>query len=136
MDVEGHFNRSDNRNLSSIRSYNPSIRLAYGRIDWRVNETNTLSAVMGQDWTPFASSTLPNMLETTGLGIAFGNPYERAPQFRSGYTHDFGRFQISPEIPVVLPAIALTPPAVTLSTQFAYPNPQPPPTHPPHPPPP
>jgi len=38
MDFEGNFNRSDNRNLSSIRSYNPSIRLAYGRIDWRVNE--------------------------------------------------------------------------------------------------
>jgi hypothetical protein len=120
MDFEGNFNRSDNRNLSSIRSYNPSIRLAYGRIDWRVNETNTLTAVMGQDWTPFASSTLPNMLETTGLGIAFGNPYERAPQFRSGYTHDFGRFQIMPEVAVVLPASGLTPSAVNLSNQLGY----------------
>jgi hypothetical protein len=109
MDFEGNFSRVDNRNLSSIRSYNPAIRLAYGRIDWRVNEKNTLTAVMGQDWTPFASSTLPNMLETTGLGIAFGDPYERAPQFRSGYTHDFGRFQLMPEIAVVLPAIGNTP---------------------------
>jgi hypothetical protein len=120
MDFEGNFNRSDNRNLSSIRSYNPSIRLAYGRIDWKVNETNTLTAVMGQDWTPFASSTLPNMLETTGLGIAFGNPYERSPQFRSGYTHDFGRFQLMPEIAVVLPAVGDTPSAANISNQLGY----------------
>ena len=120
MDFEGNFNRSDNRNLSSIRSYNPSIRLAYGRIDWRVNETNTLTAVMGQDWTPFGSSTLPNMLETTGLGIAFGDIYERSPQFRSGYTHDFGRFQLMPEIAVVLPAIGDTPGNNNLFNQLGY----------------
>ena len=120
MDFEGNFNRSDNRNISSIRSYNPSIRLAYGRIDWKVNETNTLSAVMGQDWTPFTSSTLPNMLETTGLGIAFGNPYERAPQFRSGYTHDFGRFQLMPEIAVVLPAVGDLPANANLFNQLGY----------------
>jgi hypothetical protein len=120
MDFEGNFNRSDNRNLSSIRSYNPSIRLAYGRIDWKVNDTNTLTAVMGQDWTPFGSSTLPNMLETTGLGIAFGNIYERSPQFRSGYTHDFGKFQLMPEIGVVLPAVGDTPSAANLSNQLGY----------------
>jgi hypothetical protein len=120
MDFEGNFNRSDNRNISSIRSYNPSIRLAYGRIDWKVNDTNTLTAVMGQDWTPFTSSTLPNMLETTGLGIAFGNPYERAPQFRSGYTHDFGKFQLMPEIAVVLPAVGDLPSAANLSNQLGY----------------
>jgi len=120
FDFEGNFNRSDNRNLSSIRSYNPSIRLAYGRIDWRTDEKNTLSAVIGQDWTPFVSSTLPNILETTGLGIAFGNPYERAPQFRFGYTHDFGKFQIMPEIAVVLPAIGDTPAAANLFNQLGY----------------
>jgi hypothetical protein len=120
MDFEGNFNRSDNRNLSSIRSYNPSIRLAYGRIDWRTDEKNTLSAVIGQDWTPFVSSTLPNILETTGLGIAFGNPYERAPQFRFGYTHNFGKFQIMPELAVVLPAVGLTPSAANLSNQLGY----------------
>ena len=120
MDFEGNFNRSDNRNLSSIRSYNPSIRLAYGRIDWRVDEKNTLSAVIGQDWTPFVSSTLPNILETTGLGLSFGDPYERAPQFRFGYTHNFGRFQVMPEIALVLPAIGLTPSAANLSNQLGY----------------
>ena len=120
MDFEGNFNRSDNRNLSSIRSYNPSIRLAYGRIDWRTDEKNTLSAVIGQDWTPFVSSTLPNILETTGLGIAFGNPYERAPQFRFGYTHNFSKFQLMPEIAVVLPAIGDTPAAANLFNQLGY----------------
>jgi hypothetical protein len=120
MDFEGNFNRSDNRNLSSIRSYNPSIRLAYGRIDWRLDDNNTLSAVVGQDWTPYGSSTLPNMLETTGLGIAFGDIYERAPQFRFGYTHNFGAFQIMPEIAVVLPAIGDTPSAADLSNQLGY----------------
>jgi hypothetical protein len=120
FDFEGNFNRSDNRNLSSIRSYNPSIRLAYGRIDWRTDEKNTLSAVIGQDWTPFVSSTLPNILETTGLGIAFGNPYERAPQFRFGYTHNFSKLQIMPEIAVVLPAIGDTPSAANISNQLGY----------------
>ena len=120
MDFEGNFNRSNNRNISSIRSYNPSIRLAYGRIDWRLDEKNTLSSVIGQDWTPFVSSTLPNMLETTGLGIGFGDPYERAPQFRFGYTHDFGKLQIMPEIAVVLPAIGDLPSAANLSNQLGY----------------
>jgi hypothetical protein len=120
MDFEGNFNRSNNRNISSIRSYNPSIRLAYGRIDWRLDEKNTLSSVIGQDWTPFVSSTLPNMLETTGLGIGFGDPYERAPQFRFGYTHDFGKFQLMPEIAVVLPAVGDLPSAANLSNQLGY----------------
>ena len=30
MDFEGNFNRSDNRNISSIRSNNPSLRLGVG----------------------------------------------------------------------------------------------------------
>jgi len=120
FDFEGNFNRSDNRNLSSIRSYNPSIRLAYGRLDYKVTDNDTVSALFGQDWTPFVSSTLPNMLETTGLGIAFGNPYERAPQFRLGYTHNFGSFQIMPEIAMVLPAIGDTPSAANISQQLGF----------------
>lgn len=120
FDFEGNFNRSDNRNLSSIRSYNPSIRLAYGRIDYKWDSSNTFSFLAGQDWTPFGSSTLPNMLETTGLGIAFGDIYERAPQFRFGYTHNFGGFQLMPEVAVVLPAVGLTPAAANLYNQLGY----------------
>jgi len=120
FDFEGNFNRSDNRNLSSIRSYNPSIRLAYGRLDYKAGEKDTLSFLFGQDWTPFTSSTLPNILETTGVGIGFGILWERAPQMRFGYTHDFGGFQLMPEIAVVLPAIGLTPSAANLSNQLGY----------------
>ena len=120
FDFEGNFNRSDNRNLSSIRSYNPSIRLAYGRLDYKPDDHNTLTFVFGQDWTPFGSSTLPNMLETTGLGIAFGDLYERAPQFRFGYTYDFGGFQLMPEVAMVLPAIGNTPAAANISNQLGY----------------
>lgn len=120
MDFEGNFNRSDNRNLSSIRSYNPSIRLAYGRIDYHVTPNDNINFVFGQDWTPFGSSTLPNMLETTGLGVAFGDIYERAPQFRVGYTHNFGSFQLMAESAMVLPAIGDTPAAANLFNQLGY----------------
>lgn len=120
FDFEGNFNRSDNRNLSSIRSYNPSIRIAYGRLDYKFSGSDTFSVLLGQDWTPFVSSTLPNMLETTGLGIAFGDPYERAPQFRFGWTHNFGGFQLMPEIAVVLPAVGDTPSAANLSNELGY----------------
>jgi hypothetical protein len=120
FDFEGNFNRSNNRSLSAIRSYNPSIRLAYGRLDYKLTDSDTLSAVFGQDWTPFGSSTLPNVLETTAMGIGFGNIYERASQFRFGYTHKFGSFQLMPEIAVVLPAMGDTPSAAFISNQLGY----------------
>jgi hypothetical protein len=120
MDFEGNFNRSDNRNLSSVRSSNPSLRLAWGRLDFSASDTNTFSALFGQDWTPFASSTLPNMLETTGLGIAFGTLYERTPQMRVGYTHKTAEFQIMPEFALTLPAVGLTPSAANMSEQLGY----------------
>ncbi|HTC67311.1 MAG TPA: hypothetical protein VK685_09260 [Candidatus Acidoferrum sp.] len=120
MDFEGNFNRSDNRNLSSIRSSNVGIRLAYGRVDYKFTVADTFSALFGQDWTPFTSSTLPNILETTGVGIGFGVLWERAPQMRFGWTHDFGAFQLMPEVAVVLPAIGDVPSAVNLSNQLGY----------------
>src|SRR5260370_10243370 len=85
------------------------IRVAYGRIDYRFGEKDTFSALFGQDWTPFGSSTLPNLLETTGLGLAFGTLYERAPQMRVGWTHDFSSFRLMPEVALVLPASGNTP---------------------------
>jgi hypothetical protein len=120
MDFEGNFNRSDNRNLSSIRSSNVGIRLAFGRVDYKFSNADTFSALFGQDWTPFTSSTLPNILETTGLGIGFGVLWERAPQMRFGWTHNFGAFQLMPEIAVVLPALGDVPSAVNLSNQLGY----------------
>jgi hypothetical protein len=120
MDFEANFNRSDNRNLSSIRSSNVGIRLAYGRIDYKFTSADTFSALFGQDWTPFTSSTLPNMLETTGLGIGYGVLWERAPQMRFGWTHNFGAFQLMPEVAVVLPASGEVPSAANISNQLGY----------------
>ncbi len=89
-DYEGNFSRANNRNLSSIRSSMPSIRLAYVRLDYKLGEKDTVSALLGQDWTPFSSSTLPNLLETTILGGGYGSLWERDPQIRFAWTHDFG----------------------------------------------
>jgi hypothetical protein len=96
-----------NRNISTIRSSMASIRLAYGRVDHKFNDQTSIFALFGQDWTPFGSSTLPNIFETTGLGLGFGTLYERAPQFRFGVGHKFGGSRnvfIQPEFAVVMPA--------------------------------
>src|SRR5260370_36888786 len=99
----------------------PSIRLAYGRIDYRFGEKDTFSALFGQDWTPFGSSSLPNLLESTGLGLAFGTLYEREPQMRVGWTHDFGGgFKLMPEVAMVFPLFGNVPPAANLSNQLGY----------------
>lgn len=112
-DFEGNFSRANNRNISSIRSNALQIRLGYGRIDWKANDKNSIFFLAGQDWTPFASSTLPNLFETTGLGIGFGTLYERDPQFRFGVAHDFGGFKLSPEFAVVLPGFGNLPADLT-----------------------
>lgn len=107
FDFEGNFSHALNRNISTIRSSMASIRLAYGRIDHRFSERNSIFGVFGQDWTPFGSSTLPNLFETTGLGLGFGTLYERAPQFRFGIGHNLGgerNFFLQPEFAVVMPA--------------------------------
>jgi hypothetical protein len=109
FDFEGNFSAVDNRNLSSIRSNAPSLRLAYARIDYHFDSNNTFSALFGQDWTTFGSSTLPNILETTGLGIDFGSLYERLPQMRVGYTHKSGDFAFMPEFSIDLPGSGLVP---------------------------
>lgn len=107
FDFEGNFSRVNNRNISSIRSSMPSIRLAWMRIDRRFGEKTTGFALFGQDWTPFGSSTLPNLIETTGLGIGYGTLYERAPQARFGVNYKVGgkrALSFQPEFALVLPA--------------------------------
>ena len=111
-DFEGNFSRVANRNISTIRSSMFQIRLAYARVDYAASDHTTLHALFGQDWTPFGSSTLPALFETTGLGVGYGTLYERAPQFRAGITHNFGgsrTFKIQPEVAVVLPAFGNVP---------------------------
>jgi hypothetical protein len=120
MDFEGNFNRSDNRNISSIRSSNPSLRLAWARVDYAPDQKNIFSALFGQDWSPFGSSTIPNITETTSMGIGFGTLYERTPQMRIGYTHKSRTFQFMPEFAVTLPASGLAPSAAYVSQQLGY----------------
>jgi hypothetical protein len=108
LDFEGDFTRANNRNISSIRSSQPSLRLAWVRIDRRFNEKLAGFALFGQDWSPFASSTLPNMIENTNFGgIGFGAIYQRVPQTRFGFSYDMGgarSVKIAPEFAIVFPA--------------------------------
>ena len=113
-DFEGNFSAVDNRNISSYRSPALQLRLAYGRIDFSVTDKSTVYGVFGQDWTTFGSSTLPNTLETTGLGIAFGTLYERTPQVRGGFVHKFdGGFRILGEVAAAMPSFGNVPSGTT-----------------------
>ncbi len=121
FDFEGNFTRDLNRNISTVRSSQASIRLAYGRVDHRFNETTSAFALFGQDWTPFGSSTLPAIYETTGMGLGFGTLYERAPQFRFGVGRKIGGSRnlfFQPEFAVVMPAYGNDPKAI--DNQLGY----------------
>src|SRR5882672_7744638 len=113
FDFEGDFTRVNNRNISSIRSSQPSIRLAWARIDRRFNDKITGFALFGQDYSPFVSSTLPNMIENTNFGgIGFGAAYERMPQVRAGFNYNAGgerSWKIQPEFAIVFPAFGNLP---------------------------
>jgi len=107
FDFEGDFTRANNRNISSIRSSQPSIRLAWARIDRALTERTTGFVLFGQDWSPFVSSTVPNTIETTGFHLGYGNPYERVPQFRFGLNYNAGgsrALKFQPEFAIVIPA--------------------------------
>lgn len=108
FDFEGNFTRVNNRNISSIRSSQPSIRLAWVRIDRRFNDKTSAFALFGQDWSPFVSSTLPNMIENTNFGgLGYGAAYTRMPQARFGLNFKAGgsrSLQFGPEIAIVVPA--------------------------------
>lgn len=84
-DFEGNFSEVDNRDVSSIRSNEPQLRLAYVRLDYHASEGTDLFFVGGQDWTLFGSGALPNLLETTFLGAYWGDVYERSPQLVGGF---------------------------------------------------
>lgn len=122
FDFEGDFTRVGNRNISSIRSSQPSIRLAWVRIDRRLTENTTGFALFGQDWVPFASSTQPNMIENTNFGgLGYGAPYTRAPQARFGFNYNAGgsrAWKFQPEFAVVLPAFGDLP--TNVADQLAF----------------
>jgi hypothetical protein len=108
FDFEGDFTRVNNRNISSIRSSQPSLRLAWVRIDRVLSEKTTGFVLFGQDYTPFASSTQPTTVENTNFGgLGYGAAYERAPQVRFGLNYNAGgshSLKFQPEFALVLPA--------------------------------
>jgi hypothetical protein len=124
MDFEGNFTATDNRNISSIRSSQMSIRLAYGRMDYAISDKNSVYALFGQDWTLYGSSTLPNTIETTGLGLGFGSLYERSAQVKGGVLHNFGgsrTWKVLADIAAVMPSFGNVP----SGTNFQIPGPNP-----------
>src|SRR5207253_5199737 len=64
FDFEGDFTRVNNRNISPIRSSQPSISLSWVRIDRSFNDMMSAFALFGKDWAPLVSSTMPNMIAT------------------------------------------------------------------------
>jgi hypothetical protein len=118
-DFEGDFTRVANRNISSIRSSQFGIRLAWARLDRKLDDKATFFALFGQDWTPFGSSTLPALVEVTGLGVGFGSLYERAPQVRLGFNFKASdRVSIGPEVAAVLPVYGNLP--ANVADQLAF----------------
>src|SRR6185369_5254986 len=122
FDFEGDFPRVNNRNITSIRSSQPSLRLAWVRLDRRFNDNDSAFVLFGQDWSPFVSSTMPNMIENTNFGgVGYGAAYTRIPQARFGFNHKFGGsrdFRFSPEFAIVLPAFGNLP--ADVSNQLAF----------------
>ena len=103
FDFEGNFTNVNNRNISSNRSSQPTLRLAWARLDTTIAETPVF-VQFGQDWTIFGSSTLMDLFETTGFGFAQGNLCERLPMFRTGAQFGKGDFKVQPEFAVALPS--------------------------------
>ena len=118
FDFEGNFSAVDNRNLSSIRSNAPSLRLAYARVDYHFDENNTFSALFGQDWTVFRiAPPCPTFSRPPALASISASLWERLPQMRAGYTHKSGDFAFMPEFSINLPASGLVP---DLQDQLGY----------------
>lgn len=118
-DFEGNFSRVDNRNVSSIRSSAFQIRLAWVRLDYAAGDKTDIFFQGGQDWTIFGSTALPSILETTGLGVYFGDLYERSPQMRLGLVQKLGgsrNFKFSPEFAVMMPSEGNLPADATLTS--------------------
>jgi hypothetical protein len=84
-DFEGNFSEADNRDVSSIRSNEPQLRLAFVRLDYHASDSTDIFFVGGQDWTLFGSGAMMNILETTFNGAFWGNIYTRSPQLRGGF---------------------------------------------------
>ena len=106
-DFEGNFTEADNRDVSSIRSSQFSIRQAWVRMDYAASDKTDIYFEGGQDWTLFGSSALPNLMETTALGYWYGDVYERSPQFQFGLVEKLGgtrNFKLAPTFAIMMPS--------------------------------
>jgi hypothetical protein len=106
-DFEGNFSEVDNRDISSIRSNEPQLRLAFVRLDYHASDAFDVFFVGGQDWTLFGSGALENIVETTFNGAFWGNVWERSPQLRGGFiwTLDKERHvNLEPQFGVMMPS--------------------------------
>ncbi len=100
-DFEGDYTDVSNRNISSVRSNQFTLRLAWMRLDHKIGGLPWF-AEFGQDWSLLGSSTLPALFETTGLGVGMGGFYERIPQFKTGIQFHAGDLKIQPEVAIVM----------------------------------
>jgi hypothetical protein len=105
FDFEGDYTIVNNRNVSSSRSSQPSLRHAWMRMDAKLGEVPWF-AEFGQDWTLLGSSIVPDYIESTNNGVAFGSIYERLPQIKTGLQFHAGELKIQPEFALVWASFA------------------------------
>jgi hypothetical protein len=106
-DFEGNFSEVDNRDVSSIRSNEPQLRLAFVRLDYHASDTFDAFFVGGQDWTLFGSGAMENIVETTFNGAYWGNIYERSPQLRGGFVWTLDKkhkVNFEPQFGIMMPS--------------------------------
>jgi hypothetical protein len=106
-DFEGNFSEVDNRDISSIRSNEPQLRLAFVRMDYHASDLFDVFFVGGQDWTLFGSGALENIVETTFNGAFWGNIWERSPQLRGGFIWTLDKphhVNLEPQFGIMMPS--------------------------------
>jgi hypothetical protein len=106
-DFEGNFSEVDNRDVSSIRSNEPQLRLAFVRLDYHASDAFDVFFVGGQDWTIFGSGALENIVETTFNGAFWGNSWERSPQLRGGFVWTLDKLHkvnFEPQFGIMMPS--------------------------------
>ncbi len=96
FDFEGDYTVVNNRNVSSSRSSQPSLRHAWMRMDAKLGDVPWF-AEFGQDWSLVGTSIVPDYIESTNNGVAFGSIYERQPQIKTGIQLHAGRLKLQPE---------------------------------------
>src|SRR5580700_3144638 len=106
-DFEGNFSEVDNRDISSIRSNEPQLRLAFVRMDYHASDAFDVFFVGGQDWTLYGSGALENIVETTFNGAFWGNIWERSPQLRGGFVWTLDKehhVNLEPQFGIMMPS--------------------------------